>query len=87
MISNGSWVITGGESGFNHRECRIDWVREIRDECLGHTHLPIGMVVMKVFLTSSASWSGQTAANANKGSDDSSSNFRITGSNLFCHEV
>ncbi|MGB8934092.1 MAG: DUF5131 family protein [Candidatus Nitrosopolaris sp.] len=42
MISNGSWVITGGESGFNHRECRIDWVREIRDECLGHTHLPIG---------------------------------------------
>ncbi|MFY9871615.1 MAG: DUF5131 family protein [Candidatus Nitrosopolaris sp.] len=28
------WVIAGGESGFNHRECRIEWVREIRDQCL-----------------------------------------------------
>jgi protein gp37 len=28
------WVIAGGESGFNHRKCRIEWVREIRDRCL-----------------------------------------------------
>jgi len=28
------WVITGGESGFNFRECRIEWVREIRDQCI-----------------------------------------------------
>jgi protein gp37 len=29
------WVIAGGESGFNFRECRIEWVREIRDQCIG----------------------------------------------------
>jgi protein gp37 len=28
------WVITGGESGKNYRECQIEWIREIRDQCL-----------------------------------------------------
>jgi protein gp37 len=28
------WVIAGGESGFNFRECRIEWVRKIRDQCI-----------------------------------------------------
>jgi protein gp37 len=28
------WVITGGESGPNHRPCDPDWVREARDHCL-----------------------------------------------------
>lgn len=28
------WVIVGGESGVNYRECRIEWIREIRDQCL-----------------------------------------------------
>ncbi len=28
------WVITGGESGFAARECREEWVRDIRDRCL-----------------------------------------------------
>lgn len=28
------WVIAGGESGQNHRECKIEWIREIRDQCL-----------------------------------------------------
>lgn len=28
------WVIAGGESGYNHRPCEIDWVREIRDQCI-----------------------------------------------------
>jgi protein gp37 len=27
------WVITGGESGANHRPCDVEWVREIRDLC------------------------------------------------------
>lgn len=27
------WVITGGESGYAHRPCDPDWVREIRDRC------------------------------------------------------
>jgi protein gp37 len=30
------WVIVGGESGPNHRECQIEWVREIRDQCIDH---------------------------------------------------
>jgi protein gp37 len=30
------WVIAGGESGFNFRECRIEWLREIRDQCLAY---------------------------------------------------
>jgi protein gp37 len=28
------WVIAGGESGFGFRECMIEWVREIRDQCI-----------------------------------------------------
>jgi len=28
------WVIVGGESGPNHRPCKIEWVREIRDQCI-----------------------------------------------------
>ncbi len=28
------WVITGGESGPNHRPLNLDWVRSIRDQCL-----------------------------------------------------
>ena len=28
------WVIVGGESGINHRECKIEWVREIREQCI-----------------------------------------------------
>lgn len=30
------WVIVGGESGPNYRECKIEWVREIRDQCIDH---------------------------------------------------
>lgn len=33
------WVIAGGESGPNHRECKIEWVREIREECIKQ-HVP-----------------------------------------------
>ncbi|MGH9982466.1 MAG: DUF5131 family protein [Nitrososphaeraceae archaeon] len=28
------WVIAGGESGFGSRECKPEWVREIRDQCV-----------------------------------------------------
>jgi protein gp37 len=28
------WVIAGGESGPNFRECRREWVRDIRNQCL-----------------------------------------------------
>lgn len=28
------WVIVGGESGYRFRECKAEWVREIRDQCL-----------------------------------------------------
>lgn len=28
------WVIAGGESGPHHRECKPEWVREIRDQCV-----------------------------------------------------
>jgi len=28
------WVIAGGESGPNFRECKIEWVREIRNQCV-----------------------------------------------------
>ena len=28
------WVIAGGESGPNFRECKPEWVREIRDQCV-----------------------------------------------------
>jgi protein gp37 len=27
------WLITGGESGPQHRPCKPDWVRELRDRC------------------------------------------------------
>lgn len=30
-----SWVIVGGESGFNHRPIEVQWVRDIRDQCIG----------------------------------------------------
>jgi protein gp37 len=29
------WVIAGGESGPNFRPVRIEWIREIRDQCIG----------------------------------------------------
>ena len=28
------WVIAGGESGYNCRPCEIEWVKEIRDQCI-----------------------------------------------------
>ncbi len=28
------WVIVGGESGPNFRPVKVEWIREIRDECL-----------------------------------------------------
>ncbi|MGH9985896.1 MAG: DUF5131 family protein [Nitrososphaeraceae archaeon] len=28
------WIIAGGESGFKFRECKVEWLREIRDQCL-----------------------------------------------------
>lgn len=34
-----SWVIVGGESGPNYREVEINWVRDIRDQCL-RTNVP-----------------------------------------------
>jgi protein gp37 len=27
------WVIGGGESGAGHRECRVEWARDLRDRC------------------------------------------------------
>lgn len=30
------WVITGGESGPGHRDCEVNWVREIRDRCVSN---------------------------------------------------
>lgn len=33
-LDNIEWVIAGGESGFNYRPCDINWVREIRDQCI-----------------------------------------------------
>lgn len=33
-LSGIHWVIVGGESGPNYRPCNIEWVREIRDQCL-----------------------------------------------------
>ncbi|HEU5377373.1 MAG TPA: phage Gp37/Gp68 family protein [Ktedonobacteraceae bacterium] len=29
------WLISGGESGFGHRPCDPDWVRDLRDRCQG----------------------------------------------------
>ena len=28
------WLITGGESGYGHRPCDPDWVRNLRDRCV-----------------------------------------------------
>jgi protein gp37 len=33
-LDNIEWVIAGGESGFNFRDCKVRWVREIRDQCI-----------------------------------------------------
>ena len=33
-LDNIEWVIAGGESGSKHRECKLEWIREIRDQCL-----------------------------------------------------
>jgi protein gp37 len=30
------WVVVGSESGPGRRECDIDWVRSLRDQCAGH---------------------------------------------------
>lgn len=27
------WLISGGESGFGHRPCNPDWIRDLRDRC------------------------------------------------------
>ncbi len=27
------WLITGGESGYGHRPCDVNWVRHLRDRC------------------------------------------------------
>ena len=32
-LENIHWVITGGESGPGFRECRVEWVRELREKC------------------------------------------------------
>lgn len=28
-----SWLIAGGESGRNHRPVRVEWIRDLRDQC------------------------------------------------------
>jgi protein gp37 len=28
------WLIAGGESGSRHRPMQLDWVRDLRDQCL-----------------------------------------------------
>jgi protein gp37 len=33
-LSGIDWVITGGESGPGARECKPEWIREVRDLCL-----------------------------------------------------
>lgn len=38
-LSNLQWVIVGGESGPGSRPMKIEWVREIRDQCL-HSQVP-----------------------------------------------
>jgi protein gp37 len=30
------WVIAGGESGTNHRPCEVEWLREVRDQCVSN---------------------------------------------------
>lgn len=29
-----SWVIAGGESGPKYRSCEVEWLREVRDQCI-----------------------------------------------------
>ncbi len=29
------WIIAGGESGAHQRECRVEWLRALRDQCAG----------------------------------------------------
>jgi protein gp37 len=33
-LSGIGWTIVGGESGPNYRPVKVEWIREIRDECL-----------------------------------------------------
>ena len=33
-LSGISWAIVGGESGPRHRPIRVEWIRELRDQCL-----------------------------------------------------
>jgi protein gp37 len=33
-LSGIDWVIVGGESGPEHRPCQVEWIREVRDQCL-----------------------------------------------------
>jgi protein gp37 len=28
------WIIAGGESGPKFRECKVEWVRDIRNQCV-----------------------------------------------------
>jgi protein gp37 len=30
------WLISGGESGYNPRPAKLDWFRQVRDDCLAH---------------------------------------------------
>ena len=32
-LSGIQWVIVGGESGSDHRRCKPEWIRDIRDQC------------------------------------------------------
>lgn len=32
-LTNIQWVIAGGESGPSHRPCRVEWIRDVRDQC------------------------------------------------------
>jgi protein gp37 len=33
-LANIHWLITGGESGPDHRSCQKEWVRDLRDRCV-----------------------------------------------------
>ena len=33
-LSGIDWVIVGGESGHHHRAVQLEWVRDIRDQCV-----------------------------------------------------
>ncbi len=36
-LENIDWVIVGGESGPKSRPIKIEWVREVRDQCINNT--------------------------------------------------